>query len=373
MNNRDGISQTKGIRLTAVIAISLVGLTAILTVLDIDLTIQKQFYTTEKGWYLRDAPIWAFLYSYGTVPGIIFSLLSLFGVFFASIYPRLLPYRRKFLVVVLTAILGAGIIVNAVLKPYWGRPRPREVKAFNGLWEYRHPHQIGIPGQGKSFPCGHCTMGFLFVTMFFFADKSRRLAIAGGVFGILYGSLIGLCRMVQGAHFLTDAIWSLGAILLVSIPLYYLILPRLDAMKPVSQGLSLKRKVIYGVITLVVAVFITIAFLTRRPFFETDSHQFRLKPEIDTIQIVANADFVKSDIQYQPRDTGQVIIHTQGFGWTRASVDVVQNGRVEGNVYRLNCRMVATGYFAELEQHLQILLPVKYKQRLKISVEKGNE
>ncbi len=44
--------------------------------------------------------------------------------------------------------------------------------------------------------------------------------------GLVYGSLMGFCRMIQGGHFLTDVIWSGCLVYVTGLFLYYLF--RLD-------------------------------------------------------------------------------------------------------------------------------------------------
>jgi membrane-associated PAP2 superfamily phosphatase len=39
--------------------------------------------------------------------------------------------------------------------------------------------------------------------------------------GIGYGAFIGLVRMIQGAHFLSDILWSLGFVYLSALALFY--------------------------------------------------------------------------------------------------------------------------------------------------------
>jgi membrane-associated PAP2 superfamily phosphatase len=93
-------------------------------------------------------------------------------------------FVATFLLYSLTSIVGAGLIVNALLKEYTGRPRPREVVEFGGNWEYRAALELGIPGQGQSFPCGHCTMGFIFASGVMFWNYSPPVAIGSLALGI---------------------------------------------------------------------------------------------------------------------------------------------------------------------------------------------
>ena len=127
---------------------------------DLDRSIAGRFYSPSDGWYLGDRQPWRWLYEYGTIPGIMLAVAALIAWITCLVKTRLHYLRPYFLIVVLTAVIGPGILVNGVLKNYWGRPRPRQVQEFGGRWEYRHLHQPGTPGRGESFPCGHCSMGF---------------------------------------------------------------------------------------------------------------------------------------------------------------------------------------------------------------------
>jgi membrane-associated PAP2 superfamily phosphatase len=116
----------------------LVGASIIIAYIDLDRYIASQFYQPGLGWVLRENEPWAFLYQYGTIPGLMLAVSALLiwiGSYFSR---RLLPMRRESLLVVLTVIIAAGILVNAVLKQYWGRPRPSQTIEFGGQWQYKH-------------------------------------------------------------------------------------------------------------------------------------------------------------------------------------------------------------------------------------------
>jgi lipid A 4'-phosphatase len=190
---------------------------------NLDLRIAQRFYV-DGSWYLAKKQPWRFLYDYGTLPGIMLSIAALLIWLGGYLSPRLAPWRRYCLLVVLTTVLGAGLLVNAVFKPNWGRPRPGQIEAFGGTRPFHPVYLPGIPGQGASFPSGHPTMGFIFTTLFFFRARWRALAYTGSTFGLVAGGLLGMARIVQGGHFLSDVFWSLGMLLLVSIVLYYFVL-----------------------------------------------------------------------------------------------------------------------------------------------------
>lgn len=203
---------------------ALLLLTWIIIALDLDRRIAARFYDASRGWYLADKQPWLWLYRYGTIPGLLLSLTALSGWLRSFFTPRIKYLHRYFLVIVLTAILGPGVLVNGILKNYWSRPRPRQLVEFGGQWNFRHPYQPGIPGEGKSFPCGHCSMGFLFCSLMVFRRHNAWIAYTGGAVGLLLGGLLSAARMVQGGHFLSDTLWSMGILLMLPTALYFIVL-----------------------------------------------------------------------------------------------------------------------------------------------------
>ena len=72
-------------------------------------------------------------------------------------------------------VVGAGFIVHTALKDHWGRPRPKQIIAFGGEQTFRpfySPNFFHQPEPSKSFPCGHCTMGFYFFAVAFALRRS---------------------------------------------------------------------------------------------------------------------------------------------------------------------------------------------------------
>jgi membrane-associated PAP2 superfamily phosphatase len=199
-----------------------------------DLRVSALFFDPTRGWVFHDRQPWYGLYRYGTIPGIVFSAGALLGWAAGFRHRRLASWRPYLLLVVLTTVIGSGIIVNTVLKPYWGRPRPDQCTVFGGQWEYRDIHQPGTPGKGASFPSGHASIAFVFIVLYGFQRRSPRLALIGGTAGLGYGGLMSITRVVQGAHFAADTVWSLGVMALTAQVLYYFVLriPARDGSDP---------------------------------------------------------------------------------------------------------------------------------------------
>lgn len=200
----------------------LVAATALIAVTGIDLKISA-FFHINNAWPVGDAQPWHFLYLYGYYPSYILggAALALFAAGFAK--PRLAPFRKGAAFMVVLLMLGPGLLVNTVFKDCWGRPRPREVTQFGGKRAFQDPWERGVPGKGKSFPSGHGASAF-YLAMPFFALRRRspRTAVRIFTLGMLYGIVMGVARIAQGGHFVSDILWSWGVVHLTAVALYYL-------------------------------------------------------------------------------------------------------------------------------------------------------
>ncbi len=134
----------------------------------------------------------------------------------------LIASNRVIAFLLFTLAMGPGIMVNAVLKDHWGRARPFQVAEFGGNRRFTAAFVVSDQCQKNcSFVSGDASLGY-FGLAFFFIARRRRAFIAGA--GILAGSLFGLVRMAQGAHFLSDVIFSGVFTFLAAWLLYFLLL-----------------------------------------------------------------------------------------------------------------------------------------------------
>lgn len=204
-----------------------VAATGAIDVAGFDLAVQALFYSPGAGWALGDREPWAFLYHFGNLPAFALAAMGVIAFVLSFFAERFRPDRAAALFVVALLALGPGLIVNTVFKDHWGRPRPADIVQFGGTETYRSFWHPGPPERGRSFPSGHAAVGFFLMAPFFVLRRRApgwaRRALAAG---ILYGSLMGLGRMIQGGHFLTDVIWSGCMVYFTGLFLYYLF--RLD-------------------------------------------------------------------------------------------------------------------------------------------------
>ncbi|MGD8836839.1 MAG: phosphatase PAP2 family protein [Desulfobacteraceae bacterium] len=339
----------------------------IFTIFDWDRRVAELFYRIGRGWYLDKQALWVWLHAYGTVPGLVLTLAALIS-WLASFYLRLLePWRRPCLVVVLTTLLAAGLLVNAVLKQYWGRPRPSQTIEFGGKWEYRPIFPPGTPGKGASFPCGHCTMGFVFLAMASFRRQSKTLAYGGVAIGIVMGGLLSAARVVQGAHFLSDTIWSLGIVGMVATALG-IYLPRPDQKIKDRRATfdSPRRRAWVTLVSVVAIMLISIGFMTRRPFYKTMVYALDLSPPLETIHIKINGAPESMVVQYANRNNGRLKVDAHGFGWMEFDYQMGFGIRAQEQTLNITLHIVARSYFAELDHAITLVLPERIKDQVTV-------
>lgn len=176
----------------------------------LDLGVARYFYAHGR---FASTPFEDFIFNYAVYPAFAVGFLALGFWILAFFVPALKKWRSSCALLVLTLALGAGFIVHVVLKDHWGRPRPRQVIEFGGRQEFRPyylPRFFHQPEPAKSFPCGHCTMGFYFFAVGLVCGRLgwRKAASWSYCLALFLGILLGATRMAQGGHFLSDVLVS---------------------------------------------------------------------------------------------------------------------------------------------------------------------
>lgn len=120
-------------------------------------------------------------------------------------------------VFVMTMIIAVlGFVQNT--KKELDRPRPYEVRALGGKYDFEAP--FGLASACKSctsFPSSAAASAFLLCTPYFvLRRKHRGLAIGFLGAGLLWGGFVGYARMVPGIHWFTDIVWSAAFVLVTA-------------------------------------------------------------------------------------------------------------------------------------------------------------
>lgn len=159
---------------------------------------------------------WSFLYTWGSVPAFVLAGTALIALVAGFFVRKIACCRKKAVFVLIFLALGPGLVVNVLLKDQLGRARPREVVEFGGSQQFTQFWQKGTAGGNSSFPSGHAAIAFFTIAPWFvLRDEKRTIAAGFLVFGLCLGSLVGIARILQGGHFVSDVIWSAGLIYLI--------------------------------------------------------------------------------------------------------------------------------------------------------------
>jgi membrane-associated PAP2 superfamily phosphatase len=107
--------------------------------------------------------------------------------------------RGRAFVMVLVASLGAGVMVNAVIKPLWERTRPIDLREFREETSARFHYWWQPGGEGNSFVSGHAASGFAMVAAAGMISRQRRKwrAIAYTA-ALTWAAWLSLTRVMAG-------------------------------------------------------------------------------------------------------------------------------------------------------------------------------
>lgn len=114
---------------------------------------------------------------------------------------------RAALFLIVSLVLGPGLLVNTVLKDHWARPRPGMVANLGGdmtfkpWWDPR-----GACTENCSFVSGETSSAVWLVAPALLVPPPWRSAALVGV--AVYATAIGFMRLLMGGHFLSDVLFA---------------------------------------------------------------------------------------------------------------------------------------------------------------------
>ena len=181
----------------------------------IDNKVAAFFYTPAQmsSGHFFDCGFTHFLYLYGEQIGRASGVVALIVYLLSWPITKILKWRGAMLVCGLTLALGTGLLTNLVLKEYWGRPRPKQVVEYGGKHTFRpyyHPDFHTRHDPQKSFPSGHVSMGFYYLSLCLTGRRyrSRLLFLMGLFLTAFFGGGLMFARVAQGGHFLSDVLMA---------------------------------------------------------------------------------------------------------------------------------------------------------------------
>lgn len=186
-----------------------------------DLIISQFFYDPASRQFIgKQSAVAEFIYQLTNVTAVVYVsslvILLLAGLMLKSGFVR--QQRKAFIYLLCISIVGPGLLVNLTFKNNWDRPRPRQVIEFAGAKNFEPPLAPTFQCQGcSSFVSGHASVGFMFFGLALLSRKRRWIVAAA-----LAGTIVGLTRISQGGHFLSDVIFSGWVVWFSSRLLYWL-------------------------------------------------------------------------------------------------------------------------------------------------------
>lgn len=179
----------------------------------LDRDISQRLYAAGQGFVHAWDPLVRFSYVWAPVLGraLLVGLLVIWlvGRWRPAAVPAL--WRRTAPLALCIALLGPGLLIEGVFKPHIQRPRPVQTMDFGGSRPYQPPLQRCAPcTEHHSFVSSHAAAGFYLLSLGLLASPAwRRRWFA---IGLLAGGLIGLGRMLQGGHYLSDIVFAFYAV-----------------------------------------------------------------------------------------------------------------------------------------------------------------
>lgn len=172
----------------------------------IDIFISNLFYLEQERFILQSYDIITIFIRKIFLPFLIIYLLIL--PFVAIILPIKKIYFnfnfkiREVIFIFVTISFNLIVVVNILLKNSWGRARPNDILHLGGVNSFTPWFQFSDACNSNcSFVSGDAAVGFSIIVLFFITKNKIFFWMA-----LSFGSILGLIRILEGGHFLSDVI-----------------------------------------------------------------------------------------------------------------------------------------------------------------------
>jgi lipid A 4'-phosphatase len=330
-------------------------------------------------WPVSGERLWSLLYR--VTPWITgsFAVLSVVLIIIGLVRENAKRLRLYGLFILLCVVIGPGLLINAVFKDHWGRPRPRQIVEFGGKFDYVRPF-VPARTSGKSFPCGDSSVGFLFSAGWWVWRRSHpRRAAASLATGLALGTTLGIGRMAAGAHFLSDVIWSGLIVYGTCHALYYYVLRvpgREDSrvtMYPMIESNPRVRMATIAASCLIGAGIIGGGILANPSAKDLNAvvalAQYPVRPH--TVEV--NVDTLDVNIELVAAPDGEIdcrgSIH--GFGLPTNEITSVWDYEAR-TVPTLRYRVAEKGWFTDIDGTVHLRIPVTNLRTIVVRAKHGD-
>lgn len=176
----------------------------------IDLAVASWFFDPVERFASPKRGFPGFMYYFGDGFGAVLIVVLSVGSVAALLLPRLRDQRRTWLMLYFALLLGPGLVVNGLLKQEFHRARPLQVEEFKGRRDFTPAFVVSDQCRTNcSFVSGHAAQAFYLLAFGLAFPRQRRRWMAAA---LAFGGLMGLSRMMAGAHFLSDIVFAFYAV-----------------------------------------------------------------------------------------------------------------------------------------------------------------
>jgi len=181
----------------------------------------KQLWPYGSHWLFEDI-----LHSGGQLFDKVFALIWLFSFIVINLKKELVRYRKIFLYFLLASV--ASPVLVGIGKNMIHIYSPWDLQVFNGAQLYIRlfdPVPAGAP-VGNSFPAGHASGGYCFLSLYFvFLRYRSSYRIYGLFFSLGLGLAFGVAQQIRGAHFPSHDMATILICWYTSLAVYFLFYP----------------------------------------------------------------------------------------------------------------------------------------------------
>jgi membrane-associated PAP2 superfamily phosphatase len=350
--------------------------TIIFAASSLDIATLQGFYRADvtDHWPLAKRLPWSAIYQLASVITASLVAIGLAAVIVGWARRRAM-WRRYGVFLLLALALGPGLVVNAVFKSHWDRPRPRDIVEFGGSLHYA-PAPLRGEG-GKSFPCGHCSVGYM-CGVGWWVWRRRRPALAGAslALGLGAGFILGLGRMAAGGHFLSDVVWS-GILVYGVVHILYHYVLRIPEHERYDAGALAAQPLLTPVMRRVLATVggagvLAVLFATPHGTRISTAIQLPALPEVPrAFEVDARSASIDIVIVDSPATQVAIDGELHGFGLPTSRLGM----RVEfasAPAPTLRYRIEQRGWFSDLDGSLSMKVPAGLLERISVRIQRGN-
>ncbi len=341
-----------------------------------DLAWQWACFDEESGeWARGEGSFWRFLYEFASVPVLVICGAAIVVLVARYRWPVLRAWRRVSWYALALLVVGPGLITNLWLKENWGRPRPREITEFGGREPFEPVFGLDFTGIGKSFPCGHATMGFYFLGAFFLLRRRfPGWAWASLALSVGWGALIGYTRMLQGGHFATDVVWAAAVMwwtAAILSALFRFDRGVLDQRAPDGEGgrgIPARVKVAGGLALVALATALALAtpYRAKREIHSSE-------PGSATAEAKGSIRVESGEVEIVPGEELRITGEAWGHGLPTSQIAERWEEAMEPDgIWRFKYLQRGSGYFTEIRQTLRITVPWSRVEFLKLDLGPGS-